>query len=275
MNNPRVILLGTGSARFSLERAAPALAVLGAGTGLVVDCGEGVMRQVVLAGLEPARMTGLLLTRLDAEHTLGYGGLVLGGWSRGRRELQVCGPPGTIAFHRKLLGDLYAADLAFQQSLGMAGSGLTDARLLDLHDAWQGELGELRVQALPVRGPFPSLAYRFDLSGGSVVVSGDAAYSPELVELARDADLLVQAATVSPSPLGPLDSAERLYTQLGGHPVSPERAGKLAKDAGVRHLVLTHLLPGADPDDLSGRAATEFGGRITIGDDLREFVIGG
>jgi ribonuclease BN (tRNA processing enzyme) len=272
MSEPRVILLGTGSARFSLDRAAPALAVLGNGAAVIVDCGDGVMRQAMLASLEPASITGLLLTRLDAEHTLGYGGLVLGGWSRGRRELRVCGPPGTIAFHRKLLGDLYAADLAFQQSLGMAGSGLTDARLLDLDEAWQGDLGAIRVQALPVKGPFPSLAYRFDLAERSIVVSGDAAYSPALVALARDADLLVQAATVSASPLGPLDSAERIYSQLGGHPVSPERAGKLAHDAAVRHLVLTHLLPGADPADLKARAATEFAGRITIGDDLREIV---
>jgi len=41
--------------------------------------------------------------------------------------------------------DLYAADLAYQQSLGMTGSGLTDARLLDLAETWQGELGECRV----------------------------------------------------------------------------------------------------------------------------------
>ena len=145
--------------------------------------------------------------------------------------------------------------------------------MLDLADSWQGHLGELRIRALPLNGPFPGLAYRFELGGRSIVVSGDPAYEPEMVALARGADLLVQAATVTPTPLAARRLAERLYAQLGGGPLSPERAGKLAHDAEVRHLVLTHLLPEVRPADLTARAASHFGGKITVGEDLQEILI--
>ena len=61
MSAARVVLLGTGSAQFSLVRAAPALAVLGGDSAVVVNCGAGVIRQLALAGREPASITGLLL----------------------------------------------------------------------------------------------------------------------------------------------------------------------------------------------------------------------
>ena len=110
----------------------------------------------------------------------------------------------------------------------MTGSGLTDARLLDLADSWQGHLGELRIRALPLNGPFPGLAYRFELGGRSIVVSGSRA-SPEMVALARGADLLVQAATVTPTPLAAPASAERFYAQFGGGPLRPN-----GREAGAR-----------------------------------------
>jgi ribonuclease BN (tRNA processing enzyme) len=239
-------------------------------TAVLVDCGDGAIRQLLRAGFEPAEVTNVFFTHLHSDHTLGYGAFVLGGWPRGRPELRVWGPEGTGHFHRQLFGSIYAADIAYRLSLGQPGDGLTDTRLTEIGDGWRGEVGAVRVRAALGIHSFPNLAYRFEYGGRSVVISGDTVYTPNLVELARGADLLVQDATIAPSPLFTSERASRVFERAKAHHTSPEDAGRIAREAGVRTLVLSHLLPGVEPADLLARAHSEFDGRVIVGEDLME-----
>jgi ribonuclease BN (tRNA processing enzyme) len=266
----RVVLLGTGSTFTNLERAGPAQLVLAGESCVLVDCGDGAYRQLLRAGHEPAGVTDLLFTSLHSDHTLGYGPFVLAGWTRGRNELRVWGPEGTGHFHRQLFGSIYAADIAYQLSLGLSGQGLTDTRLTEIGSGWQGEIGALRVRATDGAHAFPSLAYRFEHGGRSIVISGDTTYTPALVELARGADLLVQDSTVAPCPLLADEQGTQLERRLAAYHSTPAQAGRIAREAGVRTLVLSHLLPGVDPADVAARASAEFDGRVIVGEDLRE-----
>jgi ribonuclease BN (tRNA processing enzyme) len=118
---------------------------------------------------------------------------------------------------------------------------------------------------------FPSLAYRFEYGGRALVISGDTRANPALQELARGADVLIQDATVAPSPLFDDERGARLRDRLSEHHTSPEQAGRIARDADVGTLVLTHLLPGVDPAEIKARAREEFEGRVIVGEDLLEF----
>lgn len=272
MSGLRVVLLGTGSAFTDRDRSGPAQLVLGGNSAVLVDCGEGVTRRLLSAGCEPADVSCVFLTHLHSDHTLGYGPFVLAGWTRGRGELRVWGPEGTVHFHRQLFGNIYAADIAYQLSLGLSGHGLTDARFTEIGPDWRGEVGVLRARAAAGQHAFRNLAYRFEYEGHSLVISGDTTYTPEVVELARGADLLVHDATLAPSPLFEGERAQRLRARIAQNHAGPEEAGRVAREAGVRTLVLSHLLPGADPDDLRARAASEFDGRIVVGEDLLEIA---
>ena len=111
---------------------------------------------------------------------------------------------------------------------------------------------KVKVTAVLVRLPpvVPALGYRFDAADRSIVISGDTAPSDELVKLARGADVLVHEAL---HPLGVerllarVPNAPNLQRHLVSHHTSAEDAGRIAQPAGVKTLVLSHLVPPDDP----------------------------
>lgn len=120
---------------------------------------------------------------------------------------------------------------------------------------------------------FPALAYRFDTDDGSVVFSGDTGPTPNLIALARDADVLVHevidrswVASLFPEPRN--TKQESMFNHLIKAHTVVEDVGKVAQDANVATLVLSHIVPGNGSDEQFERAAQGFDGRLVIGRDL-------
>ena len=138
---------------------------------------------------------------------------------------------------------------------------------------------DVRVTAARVRHPpiEHAYAFRFDAKDRSIVISGDTAYSPELVALARGADVLVHEVMYLPA----LDAllrrnanAKRLREHLLASHTLPEEVGRVAAEAGVGTLVLSHFVPGDDASITDQQWAEgvrkRFRGRIVVGKDLME-----
>lgn len=120
---------------------------------------------------------------------------------------------------------------------------------------------------------FPALAYRFDTDDGSVVFSGDTGPTPNLVALARDADVLVHevidkswVASLFPEPRDA--KQESMFNHLVKAHTVVEDVGKVAQEANAATLVLSHIVPGNGTDEQFEQAARGFGGRLIIGHDL-------
>lgn len=133
--------------------------------------------------------------------------------------------------------------------------------------------GTVTVTAVLVpHGPvFPSYAYRFDTPYGSVVFSGDTSASDNLVRLAHGADILVHEA-IDIDFYKSMDLDEALLDHLRVSHTDITEVGPLAQRAGVRTLVLSHLVP-ADPSLVTkgswlSRAQKGFRGRVVVGEDL-------
>ena len=137
---------------------------------------------------------------------------------------------------------------------------------------------EVRVTAILVQHEpvFPAFAYRFDTPAGSVVISGDTAPSANLVKLARGADILVHEVYDDSVPEredeDSYEARRRLHHLVTSHtPLS--QVGRLAAEAGVGRLVLTHFVPGDDvlPDGhwVDG-VDSGFDGEVVVGHDLLE-----
>jgi ribonuclease BN (tRNA processing enzyme) len=138
-----------------------------------------------------------------------------------------------------------------------------------------------QVKVTSLRVPHPPItqayAYRFDARDRSVVISGDTAYAPELAQFARGADVLVHEAMYLPgidAIVRRATNASRLREHLVASHTSTEDVGRIAAAAGVKTLVLSHLVPGDDPSITDGQwaegAARHFKGRIVVGKDLLE-----
>ena len=125
----------------------------------------------------------------------------------------------------------------------------------------------------------PSFAYRFDTADRSIVISGDTARSEGLIALARGADVLVHEALWVPGidwlarEMLNADPAQLRKHMLESHtPV--EEVGRIAAEAGVKTLVLSHFVPGDIPgltdDDWRAGARVYFNGEIVVGRDFME-----
>lgn len=279
----RLILLGTaGGPRPTTNRSAPAQAILHNGEVHVIDCGNGVARQLALAGIPRDRLRSICITHHHADHMLDLGALPLIAWTDGLdRPIDIYGPPGTAGMLEHFL-EMAAPELEART----ATTGRTDFRGL-LRTTEVGEAGVIsRESGLTVRSvlvdhpPFEvALGYRFDADGQSIVISGDTRPSPALTELARGADVLVHEALYPEAVGAQLEGsrAETLRQHLLGCHTTAEEAGAIAAEAGVRTLVLSHLVPGSDAvsDELWIRAAARsFAGEIIVGHDLQEIAIG-
>lgn len=125
----------------------------------------------------------------------------------------------------------------------------------------------------------PAFGFRIDSDQGSVVFSGDTAPSDNLVRLAKGADVLVHEViaeqwvqSLYPKPWSDNNIAQMNHL-MTAHTL-PEDCGKLAERAGVKTLVLSHIVPGNAPDEWLKPAQKHFSGKLVIGRDLMEIGIG-
>lgn len=144
------------------------------------------------------------------------------------------------------------------------------------------EDGPVRITATLVdhHPTAPAFAYRFDTPDGSVVVSGDTNVSQNLIDLAHDADYLVHEV-IDPTFVDkvvanfpPATGAAIKQHLLAAHTTIEQVGRDVAEAAGVKHLVLSHLIPGNNPESRWQGARSGYSGRVTVGKDLMTFGVG-
>lgn len=278
----RLILLGTaGGPRPRAGRSAPAQVIVVDDTAYVVDCGDGVARQLVLAGVPLRSLRHIFITHHHSDHDADYGNLILLAWTAGLRTRVDCWGPPPLARMTDLFFEMNATDIGARTS----DEGRVPLRpLVHPHELRAG--GEVmqdrnvRVTAALVHHPpiVHAFAYRFDAADRSIVISGDTTPTKTLVALARHADVLVHEALYDAAAVDRLvasvPNAADLRRSILSHHTTAAEAGQAAAEAGVGTLVLSHLVPADDPtlDDEAWIAAarTHFAGRIVVAKDLME-----
>jgi len=278
----RLVLLGTGGGpRVTPKgRAKPANLLVVNGVPYVIDCGEGVALQLVRAGVALDKLRYVFLTHHHSDHNLDYGNLLYDGWVAGlRTPVDAYGPPPIAE-----ITEAYFRLNRFDIETRIADEGRIDLRkLVSVHEFAENGLvmqnADVKVSAMRVRHPpvTQTYAYRFDCADRSIVFSGDTTYSPELIALAKGADVLVCEAMH----LGGLErllakvpNASTLRQHLLASHIVTEDLGKLAAEAGVKKLVMSHLVPGDDPsitDEMWIEGVRKnYGGEMVVGRDLME-----
>lgn len=277
----RLILLGTGGGPTPKpNRAQPAQVIVVNNAAYVIDCGNGVARQMVLAGVPLSSLRDVFITHQHSDHNADYGNLILLAWGATlTSKVNTYGPPPLKEMTRLFL-EMNDYDIKTR----MADEGRVDLRpLIVPHEITQGgavmQDENVRVTAALVDHGMvkPAFAYRFDCPDRSIVISGDTRPSENLVRLAKGADVLVHEVMYLPA-LEKLSASEPNATTLMAHLMAAhtttEQVGKIATEAGVKTLVLSHFVPGgtpAIPDKVWYNAVKpHFAGRLIVGRDLME-----
>lgn len=277
----RLILLGTaGGPRPRATRGAPAQVIVANGSAYVVDCGNGVARQLVIAGVPLRSIRDVFITHHHSDHNADYGTLLLLAWSAGLATPVDTWGPSPLAHITETFFQMSMTDIAAR----MTDEGRVDPRpLVRAHELHRGgvvfEDANLKVTAAVVDHPpmTSAFAYRFDAADRSIVISGDTRRSDALVALARGTDVLVHEAMLAAAVdrlIADVPNASDLKRSILSHHTTAEDAGRVAQAAGVGTLVLSHLVPAEDPrvsDEMWIEAArTHFRGRVILGRDLLE-----
>ncbi|HEX5487876.1 MAG TPA: MBL fold metallo-hydrolase [Rhodanobacteraceae bacterium] len=276
----KLILLGTaGGPTPKVDRSAPANAIVVGDDIYVIDCGNGVARQMVLAGLDLKNIRDIFITHQHSDHNADYGNLLLLAWETGLHQpVDTWGPP-PLKRMTELFLEMDAYDIHVREQ--DEGRPPPD-RLFVPHEITRGgpvmHDDNIKVTAALVRHPLvkPAFAYRFDCPDRSIVFSGDTRPSENLIELARGADILVHEVM----DLHLIDRALKFdprATTLRKHLLNSHtpmsQVGQIATKAGVKTLVLNHFVPGIVPipDQVWIDAVKpHFKGRLIIGHDLME-----
>jgi ribonuclease BN (tRNA processing enzyme) len=277
----RLVLLGTGGGpRPRKVSSAPAQVIIAGGSAYVIDCGDGVARQLAQADVALASLRHIFITHQHSDHNADYGNLISLAWTAGlRTRVDAWGPP-PLSRMTQLFFEMNAYDIRTR----IADEGrLPLEPLVHVHELNRGgvvmEDDNVKVTSVLVRHPpvVPAFGYRFDTRDRSIVISGDTAPSDELIALARGADVLVHDALFAPAVdrlVAGVQNATRLRASIMSHHTSAEDAGRIAQMAGVKTLALSHLIPADDPtvtDQMWIDAARlHFRGTIVVGKDLME-----
>jgi ribonuclease BN (tRNA processing enzyme) len=277
----RLILLGTGGGpRPRKSSSAPAQVIVANGTPYVVDCGNGVARQLVFAGVPLPTLRHIFITHQHSDHTADYGNLIWLAWAAGlKTRVDSWGPPPLERMTR-LFFDMNAYDI----NTRVADEGRVPlAPLVHVHELTGGGVvmqdENVKVTAALVAHPpvVPAFAFRFDASDRSIVISGDTARSDNLVKLARGADVLVHEALYLPAVdrlVASVANASTLRKHLIDSHTAVEDCGRAAATAGVKTLVLSHLVPAEDPlvtdQTWVDAAKAHFRGTVVLAKDLME-----
>ncbi len=273
-----ITLLGTGSPLPDPNRAGPSTLVRAGGQTFLIDCGRGVLQRAAAVGVGAAGLSALLLTHLHSDHIGDLGDLLITRWistfAPDPTPLPIIGPPGTAE-------TVEATLKAFRHDIGYRiahHADINEPPAVKVHECTDGPVWDrdgvtIRVAPTDHRPVAPTIGFRIESGSASVVLAGDTVPCATLDELARGADALVH--TVIRKDIVANIPQQRLQDICDYHSSVQEAAATAAR-AGVGTLVMTHYVPAPVPgqeDQWRALAASEFGGRIELGDDLHRVEV--
>lgn len=261
----KVLFCGTGGPLPNSGRAQSCTAILAGGKLYLIDIGVGGWDNLRRMGAPTANMKAIFITHLHSDHFAGVGEASQQSWINGRASpLIIVGPEGVDGLAQGF-NLVYERDQVFRKAHHEHGEirfPLEASRLgsqtvtIPKPDgttiAWKD--GDLTVTAIRVNHEpvDPAFAYRFDYKGRSIVISGDTKAWPPLAVAAKDADVLIHEAQSNAMMLAASRAAltsrgSALLADTVTYHTEPADAVKLARQANVRMLVLTHLTQAGMP----------------------------
>ena len=273
-----VTLLGTGSPIPDARRAGPSTLVRAGDQTFLVDCGRGVLMRTAALGVGANAISALLLTHLHSDHIADLGDVLISRWvsnfAPDQPPLPIIGPPGTAEVVENTL-KAFGPDIGYRIAHHADLTAPPPVEVEEVTDGvvWGRDGVAITVAPTDHRPVAPTIGFRVEHNGASVVLAGDTVPCPTLDALAAGAGALVH--TVIRKDLVDAMPMQRIRDICDYHS-TVEQAADTAARAGVGILILTHYVPPIAPgqeDDWRALAATVFDRQIEIGEDLHRVEV--
>jgi len=243
-------ILGSGTGIPSLQRSSAGYLIKIDNDPLLFDSGSGTLVRLLKVGIDYKQLNHVFYTHTHSDHTADLIPLIQAlrttPMYKRKEKLFLYGPNGFADFLKILVQ-------AF-------GEWLLDPSFpVEIHEMNKDQLKfpNWSVKTIPVQHSQAAIAYRIESkAGNSIVYSGDTDYCPEIIELAKHADILI------------LECSFPDNKKFKGH-LTPSEAAEIANQAECEHLILTHLYPPFEEleADIHSKCHKIFGGKISIAQD--------
>ena len=253
----KLIILGSGTSVPHPQRASPSIALFIDDQFLLMDIGPGTLRQLAIAGLTFQDIDYVCISHFHPDHTADlihflfatrYPPIL-----RTRKPFTLIAPE-TFNQFLTLLKRPYGNWLELPD-------GLMKIEELNTGDKDKKEFDTFTIVSAPVNHTPHSLGFRIEDGSGKIIVySGDTGYCEEIVDLARDADLLI------------LESSFPDGQGIEGH-LTPSQAGDIATRSGVKRLLLTHFYPECLKSDIEPQCRKTYQGELILATDLMSLAL--
>jgi ribonuclease BN (tRNA processing enzyme) len=248
-----VVILGSGTGVPSIRRASPGLVLFCEDTKVLIDSGSGVLRRMLDIGMTYHDIDLLLYTHLHPDHIADFVPILFACKYADlprEKDLLCLGGPG-FEHHFNQLKEIYGRWIE-PRSYQLSITEVSEKPFV---------FRNLKIFSRPMAHTPESVGYRIEFNDGkSIAMSGDTDYCQSIVDLAREADLLV------------LECSFPEGRKVEGH-LTPSLAGRIASEAHCRRLLLTHLYPVCDSADVVGPCRDIFKGDIILAEDLMRVIV--
>lgn len=280
----QVILLGTGSPPPLMHRFGPSTLVQVGGKNFLFDVGRGVTQRLWQKKIALGKIDYVLVTHLHSDHVVGIPDLLMTGWLRGpfafrKHAFRVFGPTGTVNMMTHIR-KAYGWDIKTR----MEDQKIPEAGVkVEAHNIKAGTVYEadgVKVTAFDTNhGKLikPTLGYRVDYDGRSVVLSGDTKYSDNLIAHAKGVDVIIHSIGAARPEL--LASHPR-WGRILDHHIGPEDAGRVFTATKPKMAIYSHIVALTNgkikpvfPPMLVKRTRTTYQGPLIVGKDLMTITI--
>lgn len=241
-------IIGSGTGVPSIRRSSPSILIKVEGINLLFDTGPGSIRKLVETGLTYHEIDHIFYSHLHTDHVGDLPAFLFAArnpLSFRTKELSITGPFGLAALYDKFI-EMYGKVIAPQDY---------EVKLREIKEA-EIAFDSFKIKTKKLPHTENSIGYRIEDKRGKVIVySGDTDFCEDIIELSRNADILV------------LECAFPDEMKADGH-LTPSFAGKVARASKCKKLILTHIYPVCQPEELIYQCKKEFDGEIIVAEDL-------
>ena len=244
----KLTILGSGTAIVTARRGSSGYLIKIEDKTLLLDGGSGTLRKVAEASSSFKEIDYAIYTHFHPDHVTDLISLLFAlriPSDHKSKDLTVVGPTGMKEFHRDLakVFDDYIDPRGYELTIKELPGGYLD-------------FGNFRLTSSLINHHEGSLAYRVETKEGKAIVySGDTDYCENIVDLARNVDVLL------------LECSYPKHIKVDGH-LNSTLAGKVARESNCKKLILTHFYPICDDYDILGECREEFSGEVVLAEDL-------
>lgn len=248
----KLTILGSGTAAPLLERNNAGYLLEADNKKILFDSGAGTIRRLLELKIDLFEIGNIFYTHLHNDHINDLGAIIWANNYGGTRKkpLNIHGPKGLKTYFSILLNKLLKpSKLNFKINIAELASSTV-------------KIGKIKIRTGKTRhsSSTSSTVYRIEHDGKSLVYTGDTDYCDEVIKISKNADTLLAECSFPDN------------NKTGGH-LTPSLAGKIAKAANVKKLILTHFYPQALKTNIKQRCSNEFKGEIVIAKDKMRITI--